>query len=495
MSRRVPQAELTEGRPGLTLFRPIAMTVNGVVHHGQVTAYGNGVYDVQTSSGMLEVPYDEVDEIAPAIVLLLWQSILLEDITSPSDLDRVHNSILDRLLGQNGQRATKAIPKLLAGIVSRASMPHADDQVPWKCPRTGTDKHLTVGAVVDFAFYKDGNRAIPASVNIGDAYFDVIETRQNQRRNNARPIVPTQLSPRTQRSSRPRVNLGAQSPQGSRDQASAWSVQQTTLSNDDDKDDQYDEEPATRFTDLLAALTSDEPAPKRRRTTPHTTSHETERASGAVSPDRAEFRPQSAEGPSLTQQGTMAQEILALLAPHPHLLIEYAQQLQRLRSATSHATVASESLPVTVNPPPYSRPLTSASDLLSTNDAADRSSQSFRPSRIQHDIHRVISAPTYSGKASEDFMDHVRTSDATLFMPHPAIVSRLVDFDFDSCSLSVLHFLRWDINAQIDRKKTKNVNLRNFSPKVELCDIPPAPRVQRSRRRPLGTPRFRSRIF
>ncbi|ETL87860.1 hypothetical protein L917_13025, partial [Phytophthora nicotianae] len=60
-------------------------------------------------------------------------------------------------------------------------------------------------------------------------------------------------------------------------------------------------------------------------------------------------------------------------------------------------------------------------------------------------------------------------------IPHPAIVSRLFDFDFDSCSLSVLHFLRWDIDAQINTEKTKTVNLRNFSPKVELADIPEHP--------------------
>ncbi|ETK81168.1 hypothetical protein L915_13318 [Phytophthora nicotianae] len=60
-------------------------------------------------------------------------------------------------------------------------------------------------------------------------------------------------------------------------------------------------------------------------------------------------------------------------------------------------------------------------------------------------------------------------------IPHPAIVSRLFDFDFDSCGLSVLHFLRWDINAQVNRKKTETVNLRNFSLKVELPDIPEQP--------------------
>ncbi|ETM41090.1 hypothetical protein L914_13112, partial [Phytophthora nicotianae] len=352
-SDRYSSSTSSSGTRGSTLFRPVAVSVDGVVHHGQVTAYHNRVYDVQTSSGMLKVPYNEVEGIAPAIAILQSQSIVLVEITSPSDIDRVHNSIFNRLFGQNGQRATKTISKLLEGIVSRASMPHAGDQVPRKCPHSGVDKLLTVETVVDFAFYKDGNRAIPASVNIGDTYSDVIESCQNQRRNNARPTVLTHLSLRNLRNSRSRNSPAAQPSQRSRDQEHARSVQQTTFHNDAHEDEHFDGEQAIRFTDLLAALTSNEPAPKRHRTTPPTTTHESERASEAVSPDRIESHPQSSEGSSPTHPGTMAQEILALLAPHPHLLIEYAQQLQQLQSATTHSRVASAALPEPVHPPPY----------------------------------------------------------------------------------------------------------------------------------------------
>ncbi|ETP42769.1 hypothetical protein F442_10344, partial [Phytophthora nicotianae P10297] len=92
-SRQVPEDELTNERPGLALFRPGTVISNDTTHHGQVTAYNNGVYEFLTSSGPLEVPYDEFQE-------------------------------------------------LLAGVVSRTSMPRTDDQVPWKCPRSGIDKQL-----------------------------------------------------------------------------------------------------------------------------------------------------------------------------------------------------------------------------------------------------------------------------------------------------------------------------------------------------------------
>ncbi|ETI44891.1 hypothetical protein F441_10380 [Phytophthora nicotianae CJ01A1] len=73
-SRQVPEDELTNERPGLALFRPGTVISNDTTHHGQVTAYNNGVYEFLTSSGPLEVPYDEFQEVAPAIAIFIVAS-------------------------------------------------------------------------------------------------------------------------------------------------------------------------------------------------------------------------------------------------------------------------------------------------------------------------------------------------------------------------------------------------------------------------------------
>ncbi|KAE9156363.1 hypothetical protein PF005_g33241, partial [Phytophthora fragariae] len=62
---------------------------------------------------------------------------------------------------------------------------------------------------------------------------------------------------------------------------------------------------------------------------------------------------------------------------------------------------------------------------------------------------------------------------ATKFIPLPAILSRLYDFLFGVCGLSVLHFRRFDLSAQLDYANTSQLNARNFSAGV---DLPPLPR-------------------
>ncbi|KAE8904747.1 hypothetical protein PF003_g11310 [Phytophthora fragariae] len=103
------------------------------------------------------------------------------------------------------------------------------------------------------------------------------------------------------------------------------------------------------------------------------------------------------------------------------------------------------------------------------------SKQQFRPSRAQQEVHNAISAPAYIGKDDDIYMDPVRTSASTHFLAHPAVTSRLHDFQFGVCDLSVLHFPRFDLNDKLERKKAHAVNMRNFSTKVDLPHIPENP--------------------
>ncbi|KAJ8558942.1 hypothetical protein ON010_g8509 [Phytophthora cinnamomi] len=60
-------------------------------------------------------------------------------------------------------------------------------------------------------------------------------------------------------------------------------------------------------------------------------------------------------------------------------------------------------------------------------------------------------------------------------MAHSAITTRLFDIEFGVCDLSVLHFPRFDLDAQLDRKKSKAINMRNFPSKAELPELPERP--------------------
>ncbi|POM69678.1 Hypothetical protein PHPALM_14004 [Phytophthora palmivora] len=107
-------------------------------------------------------------------------------------------------------------------------------------------------------------------------------------------------------------------------------------------------------------------------------------------------------------------------------------------------------------------------------DAAERR-HSFRPSQGQQVVHEAITASEHRGKSSALFVEYVRSSHATKFLPHPAILSRLYDFQFGVCGLSVLHFQRFDLTARLEHAGSNSVNLRIFSVKVALPSLPTNP--------------------
>ncbi|ETN11665.1 hypothetical protein PPTG_09381 [Phytophthora nicotianae INRA-310] len=91
---------------------------------------------------------------------------------------------------------------------------------------------------------------------------------------------------------------------------------------------------------------------------------------------------------------------------------------------------------------------------------------SFRPS--SRDVHDLICAEDHRGKSPAAYVEHFRVARATKFFPHPAILSRLYDFLFGVCGLSVLHFRRFDLTAQQEQANANHFNARNFSASVEL---------------------------
>ncbi|KAJ8552382.1 hypothetical protein ON010_g10164 [Phytophthora cinnamomi] len=172
-SHAVPRSELQDGMPGLRLFLPVYVQIDDNFHHGQITAYTDSEYTIRTKDEPIHVPHNVPIEIAQAIAVLMWHAELVQaQIPSSDALEAIHSRILDRLLGQNEQRATKSIPRLIGGVPTRQSIPQPSSLVPWKCPRTGENKLISVGDVINYAFYTDGNRPVPTNIQVGETFVD-----------------------------------------------------------------------------------------------------------------------------------------------------------------------------------------------------------------------------------------------------------------------------------------------------------------------------------
>ncbi|KAE8990431.1 hypothetical protein PR003_g22507 [Phytophthora rubi] len=455
--RQVPRAELRSGQPGLLLFRPVYGMANGVFHHGQVISYNGRAYAVRTASGTHEVPYQSTVEVAPVLAMLLWEAVFQPTITTTEALETSHSLIPDRLLGQNGQRATKATSRLLAGIVSRQSCPRPSDTIPWMSPRTGEDRVLRLGDVVNFAFYKDGNRTMPSNVRLGATFSDPPQRDASQGAYRTRSRGGLRISRQGASAHEEDVDVAppARSSGGRQSHQPTDQAQNYEPAALDESDTEAE---TARFTDLLNSLATDGPAPKRRRTEPPSVPQPT---SARV----VQSIPVATATPDTPLPSGQIQAILQLLAPHPQLAATYAQQILHLSPAASAGTSWAGGLS-TPMPAPYVGQVPSVSDLIPIPSQSGTSKQQFRPSRAQQEVHNAISAPAYIGKDDDIYMDHVRTSASTHFLAHPAVTSRLHDFQFGVCDLSVLHFPRFDLNDKLDRKKAHAVNMRNFSTKV-----------------------------
>lgn len=66
------------------------------------------------------------------------------------------------------------------------------------------------------------------------------------------------------------------------------------------------------------------------------------------------------------------------------------------------------------------------------------------------------------------FIADARESDATQFLLHSAIMSRVYHFEFRPCALSVLHFVRFDLDAELIEADEKKTNVTHFSASVGL---------------------------
>ncbi|KAG1692993.1 hypothetical protein DVH05_024029 [Phytophthora capsici] len=426
--RTVPPTELEDGAPGWLLFRPVTFWQNGQAFHGQITSYADGKYAVETSTGVTSVPYDEVQEVAPVLAFLLWEAKLLPAFTSVEKLDDAHELLLDRLLGQHGARATRNTKRLLSGVAVPATVPHPSTERAWVSPYTGKRVRTSVGHVIDFAFYNDGNRRKPPSVLISDTFCGDSPYQDSDA---AGVGVPTLARP------------------------------ERATQVEDDLHEEADEEAEAGFADLLNEYAEAEHPPKRQKT--------------------SELH--SGDNPF---QDKTTRAILQTLASKPQLLSLYLDQLQGMHERSSPSACsqhrgerAPDMMSDTHHPDhgqrlhggltthPVRSPLDRVSDLVDLDDNSSRHGR-FRPTRAQQDVHNAITAVPYAGKTPDSFFDHARNSRATKFLPHPAVVSRLYDFHFGPCSLLILHFVRFSFQAQLGESDKKTVNLQNFSPTLNL---------------------------
>ncbi|KAL4158870.1 hypothetical protein PRNP1_004644 [Phytophthora ramorum] len=427
---RVWAGELEHGAPGRLLRRPVFALVDGQTLYGQVVASEDQHVALRHHGGRTR------------IAATLVPGHRLSPVYDPSPatyqhIAEAHARILDRLLGTRDVTATRQVRQLLDGIAPVATHPKPSDRIIWLDPRSGHDVHCSVRHVIDFGYYRDGTQT-SSGIVLGDYYWDDPSVTNAP----GEPRLPVSAAAADDGAPEP-VILNAGDTSDGRSPAIASRLIEPTAASSN-----REPVPHARFVDFMDSLenphTGQPPNP--------TETEHGELLLDALGPPVSGKRTQGGDEPS---DSIDAMRVMAALADNPDLLQIYARQFQSRGPARQR--------------PRYS----GVSDLIPAVDSSARERHhSFRPSVRQQEVHDLICADDHRGKSPAVFVEYSRSSRSTKFIPHPAILSRLFDFSFGVCGLSVLHFRRFDLSAQLDYAGSTQLSARNFSVKLELPTVP-----------------------
>ncbi|OWY99916.1 hypothetical protein PHMEG_00029001 [Phytophthora megakarya] len=120
-------------------------------------AYAEGTASIRTAQGTVESLVGDLLAVQPVLCFLLSQvDALVESLTDDALVEK-HGLIIDRLLGRNGQRPTRAIQRLL-GITPTRQRPAAEDTLQWTSANTGHIATVIVRHAVEYVYYIDGGQ-------------------------------------------------------------------------------------------------------------------------------------------------------------------------------------------------------------------------------------------------------------------------------------------------------------------------------------------------
>jgi hypothetical protein len=426
-ARRVDTREHAAGAVGEWLRKAVVGVCDDVHVYGQVVGYNGSFVTITSADGDVTSSVDDLREVAPVICFLMAKSRFDATDTSADELQAHHVVILDRLMGPQvatqrtrGQpamsRATRSIPKLLAGILPPRQHPSPADALNWVNAETGTVSMVGCRHAVDFAHYVDGGRPIPASIqpDIGASFDDD-----------------------------PRYATEAVESAEEEDEATAEAtlrhalLDPVDLSNTTTGRAEPVQDPLAQLEALLDAVG---PAPM--PTVPAPTARDV-----AVSP------PPLGDGKHIM--------ILAAIADRPDLVRAYLSMCQQANG--KRPSQASEERPA------QRRRYETPSDVIDLTEYQERRSKhAFTPTRVQQAIYGVLSSAAYKGKDAVAIVEAMISSRSTKFKPIPAIIIRIYAFEFGARGLSIMHFCRFDFAARRLWYASASVNFNNFSASVTL---------------------------
>ena len=149
-------------------------------------------------------------------------------------------------------------------------------------------------------------------------------------------------------------------------------------------------------------------------------------------------------------------ELLSLLKGKPHLLVRYLELQASRPESRAFKRQGSDGLEATLEHGGIQR-------------GPKRTKYEFSPTQEQVRVHELITAPSFRGKSPSEFVELVVTSNAVQFAPLPSTRMRAYSLEIGtSRELSLMHFKRMGHYEWMERLRTGEINMVNFSASVKM---------------------------
>ncbi|KAE9277436.1 hypothetical protein PF001_g25654 [Phytophthora fragariae] len=405
---------------------PVVILCDDHFMHGQVAACDGDEATINTVDGSHRVAQSNVIRAVPVTTVLLRNLSYAAGDWSLPEISDLHQRILDRILGTNGNAATNDVQQIMHDIVDDDMVPSASENVKWINPLSGQEVVFPIQHAVDYAFYKDGGVEPPPN-SVGSSFCTPPTTSQ-----------PRQSTTTTRTVRRISILAPGES-------STCTGINAMFDAQEDDDDVLEEIQPVAQSLALNHQVRQPDrpavpPPAKRARTTL-----------------------------SVAQQQHSG-EILAALASQPRLQRIFAEAYL---PDCAEAASASNLPPTTTTVPP-------PSDLRMHSDQRDTVLNSIdRNARFnsasQNHVHEVIAAPHHQGTTLEEYGDGMISSKYCLFKPLPGVSTRVRDIQFGKRGLSVMHFQPLAFDEKVAWSNNGGSNFQHLGSSTA---IPKAPQPQ-----------------
>ncbi|GMF51672.1 unnamed protein product [Phytophthora fragariaefolia] len=165
LTRKVDSSDAEGSKLRTWIRQAVCVKHEGHYNFGQVTGYSDVGLIIYTLSGPIEASRTDIcDTVYPVVALVIGCQVFPEETWSYEQLDQIHDTLMDRLLKPSTTNAPcdpLSIAQLVQGVLPDMS-PGFDRLCYWTDARTGKRSRISLQHVVNYVYYVDGGKRMPA---------------------------------------------------------------------------------------------------------------------------------------------------------------------------------------------------------------------------------------------------------------------------------------------------------------------------------------------